>query len=564
MKLEFKPLVIALSLLGIISAPAWADSPEVTAAAPDQAKVLADVTKREAALETEVNSLKSEIRELKAAQAKTPSNHATVARHATLTQTSSSNAQTNNYNSVAQSTAQAGQQTSEPQHHYMPFTNQGPTVPGLGTKQEVFPVYLLGQAPLLLGGTPVIISPYLGQRTAFDASDLLVNVLDANIDREILQERQKIENAYTKAGEPIPQNSLVDLSGAVEGQVFTNGPYAGSRSSDIDLTKARIDILAEVNKWSTGFLSIDYDNTPTTFGPRESNSRLFLNKGFITIGSLNNLAYYGTIGQYFLPFGEYLSYLLSSPFTQMLGQTKARAITLGFDRPFGGTGNTQAFAGSIFGFRGISGPGPNSPNRINGVGADLDYLLTPDPWNVDLGVSYINNIAGSNGMQNVGALNGATVGFPGFGQAPGGESLSHQVPGVSVHTMVGYGAYSVIAEYISATKEFAYSNLFFNSHGAKPEAFHIELVRTFSIFDRPSNVVVGYDASRQALALLIPQQRYIAGFNISIWKDTIESLEYRHDINYAASNIAGGQGFSANAGSGHTSDTATAQIGVYF
>ena len=95
---------------------------------------------------------------------------------------------------------------------------------------------------------------------------------------------------------------------------------------------------------------------------------------------------------------------------------------------------------------------------------------------------------------------------------------------------------------------------------------------TFKAFDRPSSVGVGYQWSHDALALNLPLQRFIGVFNISIWKDTVESIEYRHDIDYAASQYANGANsslapFAQNlptVGSGKGSDTLSAQIGVYF
>jgi hypothetical protein len=67
----------------------------------------------------------------------------------------------------------------------------------------------------------------------------------------------------------------------------------------------------------------------------------------------------------------------------------------------------------------------------------------------------------------------------------------------------------------------------------------------------------------------MPNQRMSGVYNISIWKDTIESLEYRHDINFSSSQFANGAaptGLSnANTiGAGGASDTILLQIGVFF
>ena len=67
-----------------------------------------------------------------------------------------------------------------------------------------------------------------------------------------------------------------------------------------------------------------------------------------------------------------------------------------------------------------------------------------------------------------------------------------------------------------------------------------ELDMTFRAFNRPSSIGVGYQWSKDALALNLPQHRIIGVFNISIWKDTVESLEYRHDIDYNIYQFANG------------------------
>ena len=71
------------------------------------------------------------------------------------------------------------------------------------------------------------------------------------------------------------------------------------------------------------------------------------------------------------------------------------------------------------------------------------------------------------------------------------------------------------------------------------------------------------------MALNLPEQRLAGVFNISLWQDTIESLEYRHDINYNKNQYANGASptgvTNANTiGPGGASDTVLLQIGVFF
>lgn len=109
----------------------------------------------------------------------------------------------------------------------------------------------------------------------------------------------------------------------------------------------------------------------------------------------------------------------------------------------------------------------------------------------------------------------------------------------------------------------------FNGQGARPQAAQAELGMTFMAFNRPASIGVGYQWTKEALALNLPKQRYIGVFNISIWKDTVESIEYRHDIDYGLTQFANGAAPPGlvnlpTLGTGKSADTVSAQIGVYF
>ena len=58
-------------------------------------------------------------------------------------------------------------------------------------------------------------------------------------------------------------------------------------------------------------------------------------------------------------------------------------------------------------------------------------------------------------------------------------------------------------------------------------------------------------------------------FNISIWKDTIESLEYRHDFDFKRGDFGNGAApvgvvNATTYGTGGSSNMLAAQIGVFF
>jgi hypothetical protein len=142
--------------------------------------------------------------------------------------------------------------------------------------------------------------------------------------------------------------------------------------------------------------------------------------------------------------------------------------------------------------------------------------------------------------------------------------ILNPVPGLDARATWSMGAFSLTGEWVAASHSFAQSVLSFDNQGAKPGAFHTELAYKFNVFTKPSAFIIGYDQSQQALALLIPKKRYIATVSTSILKDTIESLEFRHDIDYNVNDVGIGQSLTPINGTGKSSNTITLQVGLYF
>lgn len=421
--------------------------------------------------------------------------------------------------------------------------------------------------PTFIIGTPVISSPYIGINSEYNASDLVVNQPYVNEDLYLLQQRKQLWNYLHKhTNFPSPNTPIVNLSGKIEAQVI-HGNYLGNFQNgsvtDVDLTGIELDTEILVNKWVTGLIAFVYDNSGRNTAPRRiDNSNVFLERGFLTVGNLAEFPVYGTIGQFYVPFGQYSSAMVSDPFTKTLGRTKARAIALGFSKQFNAENNLNLAA---FGFGGPTRTSLQN-NSFDNYGANIDYTFTKPHWSLDLAGSYIRNIADSFGMQHNG--NSGTNTFNGFATNENTEVLN-PVAGLDARGTLGVGPFSLTAEYVTAASAFSASNLSFgtanNLQGAKPSAFHTEAAYKFNAWDKPSAFIVGYDQSKDALALLIPKKRYIATASTSIWKDTIESIEFRHDIDYSKTDVATGQtGFAPINGTGKSGNTVTLQIGLYF
>ncbi len=416
-----------------------------------------------------------------------------------------------------------------------------------------------GESHLYNIGSTVTTSPYLGIRTNFAGTDLVVNYSTLNEDLRILHERYKLQNML-HGKLPSARRPRLELSGNVEGQGIYEKPYTGPSTSDIDLTSMEFDILADASPWAFALISMNYDNSllPVTLdssGYRIANSRVFIRRAFITIGNLHKAPVYGSIGQMYVPFGRYAYYTLSTPVTEALGRMNERAAVLGFAK--------DGFYGQAFGFKGDAYV--SNDHSINQWGIGGGYKLKRGRNEYGFGAAYIANLADSQGLQETpGGV------FKGFGDKHRTEQLRHRVAAVDLHGELDFGPLDFFGEYITALRSFSYSNLMFDGHGAKPAAMNLEAAYNFKISHKPVSVAFSYGRTWQALALGLAQDNFTGVFNISLWKNTIESLEFRHGINYSRGTSFGGNCTASAGGScqdksvGGGRNSLIGQVALYF
>jgi len=412
----------------------------------------------------------------------------------------------------------------------------------------------LSKANIYPMGVTVATSPYIGIRSEFDGSDLIVNLSSMNEDLRILLHRQKLRETLKRKDLPWSKRPLIELSGDVVAAAAYREAYEGHSSHDIDLTGVRLDTLASVSQWAYGLISLEYDNrfldsAILGYGARISNSRVFLKRGFITIGDLDVSPVYFSIGQMFVPFGRYSSGVLSSIPTSRIGKTNARTAVLGAYH--------KGFFGQAYAFKGDSDV---ASTGVNQFGFNAGYEGSYEDFKYEVGSGFIANIADSGGMQ----FSGSSDGFPGFAKTKDTEKLERRVPGFDVYGRFGYKCVSMNVEYVTATRSFDEVDLSFNDGGAQPSAFYIDGTVRFHLVERPVSFTLGYGHSNESLGLNIPEQSFYAAMAGSIWKNTIQSIEYRHDENYSSSDKAGGSGFDPVDSAGSSRNSCVAQIGVYF
>lgn len=427
-------------------------------------------------------------------------------------------------------------------------------------KLEFYPAALIADNHVVtyIAGMPVVSSPYLGARPAFDGSDYIVNISSINRDIRLMEQRRRLYRAFDRLDYPLPSLPIVTVSGKVEPIATIGSQFEGPTEGDVTLGANELDIAASLNDKVEAYMAIAYDASPPAWsGQRVANSSFNLNMGFVNIGDLDQSPFYFTAGQIFVPFGRFSSAMISPPLTMLVARTKNRPFILGYksQKPNG------PFA-AIYGFSGDTTLGSSGVG-----GANLGYIFTIKRFAGEIGGSFISSLTNAGGMQRTGSPIGTT--FGGFGSLTNGSESVRKTPGIGAHASVSFDRYNITAEWVSATESFRAQDLSFNGVGAQPQAAQLEAGVTFMLFNRPSSVAASYQWSGDSLALNLAAQRISGVYNISIWKDTVESLEYRHDIDYARDQYANGAAplglINQNTiGTGGAADTVLVQIGVYF
>ncbi len=553
-------LVVSLLLLEPTSSMAL-NSASMSEA--DLANALQKLTEQTAQMQEEISTLRAELRKVKQSKS---------AKH---TESSLAQAKTPKVSRqkrpVTVATNQAVRETNTVDAY---TTGMSPSVVAqqkiLSPKEEMFQEQ--EEAINFVIGSTVLSSPILNIHSAYDASDLLVNQSTMNEDLRFLLQRQELERFLgAKASLPSATRPRVFLSGKVESQFLYFDPFGGPASTSIELSTVELDVLAEASPWAYGFMSINFENNPlrnpATIGSGNpiNNSRLFLKRGFLTIGNLDKSPVYFSMGQEYVPFGDYSSYMLSNPVTISEGRINNRAAVLGYYK--GGLYlSTYALNGAVNTEEGFDA------NHVYEWGVNGGYKYASDSgfFKTNIGSGYTTNIAEAQGYQLTGL---SSQFFQGFGAHPDTEIITYPVGGFDVHAAVTFGPVSLVSEYITATRNFDEEDLTFNEHGAKPSALHTELDYTFELLDQAFALWLAYDHTWQSLALNLPKDSYIAGLSTSIWKNTIEAIEYRHDVNYADGTTSGGICDPSGGGTatfcpvpvfGSTQNQFIFQIGVYF
>ena len=416
------------------------------------------------------------------------------------------------------------------------------------------------QTTKLVPANNVLVANYVGVQPRYDGFNLIVNNPGVNNDVALLQLRKSEIQAYEAAGQNYEGTPKLIFSGEVEGTSEYTTPYTNtSAGTNFNLTDAELDTFVEGNRWVSGFMTFGYNSGSDGEANRVNNSEIQLGQGYLTIGDLTTAPVYGSAGQMYVPFGRYMSYMISSPSTKTLGRIQTRAINLGYH-----SNDTEVtpFA-AVYGYQGATelDGNPASNNDVEGYGANLGFDVNEGMWNGKLGASVTSNIAESSGMQGDGA---SGTDFNGFSASSTDEQITKRVPGLDLYGQIGYDDYVLLSEFTEATTNFDDNNMQFNGQGARPKALDIEAAYSFVLW-HPSYVAAAYGQSWESLALGLPEKNYGVVYSTAIWQNTALTFEVMHNLGYSSGTTATGSGQPVNTDTvGESYNTASLRFDLFF
>lgn len=341
--------------------------------------------------------------------------------------------------------------------------------------------------------------------------------------------------------------------------VRNRGDFQGENYKHFSLNDAYVNLNANVNDWTKAFVSLSYSNpTETNFFDSDdfdySNvyalNRLSLEQGYFTIANFDCSPLFLQFGKQFTDFSRYEIHPITRSLTQVLSETLATEIKIGFVVPMG-------FHGAVYGFddplhnthrhnySNVSYYYNNGHHRSQRVdwGVALGYDHPCECLGYDIGVGYVSSMTAA---QDVAQAVSTFTRFSG---------IHKRVGAFAVYGDINSGPFTVGVRYTSAASNFdrrdlpnrrpfsISRNLDFNDlnlnpnrrhhDGAKPWAAGIQAGYMYNAWCKNQNLFVGYQTSNQAAGIGLPKNRWLAGWGIDVCKNTGFGIEWDHDKAYS-------------------------------
>jgi len=334
--------------------------------------------------------------------------------------------------------------------------------------------------------------------------------------------------------------------------------YQGMNLARLALNDAYLNVFGNVNEFTTAFMSFSYNDTndrlvdawntrgqrPGIYSSATPNG-LTLEQGFITVRDWNTFPAFVQLGKQYQPFGRYSIHPVVRSMDQVLSETLRTSAEVGFIVPMGIHGTAYVFDNTMFPRSASTGIvlGHTQPNG----GAELGYDVISDQLGWDVGIGWMYDMVGVNDVAYAVGLYNTTPGanFSGTG------NYANRVSAGSLYADVNSGPFSVSLRYVTALQRFNIADLGNNAtgitastHGAKPWAVGLTGGYGFNVWNKNQSVYIGYQGSGDAVNMLLPKTRWLAGYDMEVAKNLTAGLQYNYNKDYSTGAGATGAGSS--------------------
>lgn len=326
---------------------------------------------------------------------------------------------------------------------------------------------------------------------------------------------QRLKNLEKQAGisgissrwmDRLSLSGLLEAEAGYESMDYDDPALEDEDASDLALATMELGVDAAINDYVSAHALFLWEEDDT--GPVD------LDEGFITLTGGAGFPAYLRAGKMYVPFGNFASNMVSDPLTLELGETRESAVLVGAEE--------KGYYGSVYLFNGDADKF-NEDSHVDNYGAQAGLAMETRAFNLDMGASYINNIADADAWEGV----------VGDFEVAAGENvaLDDPVGGLGVHATMGTGPFVFIAEYITALDEAGFVR---DSDGsalatvAEISAWNAEVGCFFELGGKPATAALAYQGSADANDFL-PETRLMGAIAVKICEATSLALEYFHD-----------------------------------
>lgn len=317
-------------------------------------------------------------------------------------------------------------------------------------------------------------------------------------------------------------SGVVEVEASATNNADEEAPYSGDKGSDVSVATVEVSMEAAIHELVTAQVVLLYED--------DGDTPLDVDTAAITLGNTDLYPAYVTAGSMALPFGNFTTQLVSDPLTLEMAETLETALQVGFQ--------SQGFYGSLYLFNGDA-RADGKRDAATQWGGNFGYAMENARLTLDVGLSAINSMEDADNISDA---------LPDVG------AVDNHVSGLGVYGILGTQGITLIGEYIRANEDFAPDELNWKGAGARPAAWNAELGYTFDWVGRETTVAAAWQGTREALALGLPEDRYLAAISVTLFDQTSLSAEWAHDKDYSANDGA----------TGDTANTGTVQLAVEF